>query len=160
MRRGRNAGAISWLDARSWRDGWRRRQRLHVCRQVPHLRRSQDELPGRHAVRTALCDRLIDLLYPSAVAPMAGHQRWAHAAAAVEMAACTVHLAEQLFAFRDGELVSLEPPPDRVRRERSAAVGEKAGDGNLVGSVTRTWGSVLLRRCVIGGDCKHRGKGD
>ena len=58
--------------------------------------RFQDELPGRHAVRTALRDGLIDLVHPSAVAPMTGHQRRAHAAAAVEMAARTVHLAEQL----------------------------------------------------------------
>src|ERR1700729_1326088 len=114
MRRGRNAGAISWLDARSWRDGWRRRQRLHVCRQVPYLLRLQDELPGRHPVRTALCDRLIDLLHPSAVAPMAGHQRRAHASAALEIASRTVHLVEELLAVRDGELVSLEPRSDRV----------------------------------------------
>src|ERR1700739_2624151 len=126
MRQGRNAGAISWLYARARRGGLRsprgggRRQRLYTCARAP------------------LWHRLIYLPTPPAVAPMPGHQRRAHAAAAVEMAARTVHLAEQLFAVRDGELVSLEPRSDRVRRERrSDAVGEKAGDGNLVGSAPR-----------------------
>src|ERR1700722_13013452 len=77
-----------------------------------------------------------------------------------KMAARSVHLVKQLFAVGDGELVSLEPLSDRVRRGRSAAVGKKASDGNFVGSTTRAWGSVLLRPCVIDSDGKHRGKGD
>src|ERR1700727_1029022 len=73
---------------------------------------------------------------------MTGQCRRAHAAAAVEMAAGTVHLVKQLLAVRNGELVSLKPPSDRVRR--SDAVGKKARDGNLVGSATPRLGQCLV----------------
>ena len=58
--------------------------------------------PGRHAIRSPLDERLVDLLEPAAIDPLVVHERRPHAAAAIGMAARAIVLAEQTLAADDG----------------------------------------------------------
>ena len=75
------------------------RQRADVGGELPDLVLGQLAAPRRHAVGAAFGDARRDLVDAAAVAPFVVHQRRAHAAAAVAVAADAVHLAEELLAL-------------------------------------------------------------
>ena len=76
-------------------------QRADIGGELPDLVVGQLPAPRRHAVGAAFGDRRGDLVDAPAVAPLVVHQRRAHAAAAMGMAADAIHLRVEQLALGD-----------------------------------------------------------
>ena len=109
------------------------RERTGVSRKLPDLLVRQKASEGRHPVRTPLANCGGDVLDRIAVNPDVIHERRAHAAASVEVAADAVHGAEQLLAGSDLLGIIHDAP----------AFGAFLGDGLI--SARREWHEGNLR---------------
>ena len=98
---GTGAGDLRGRVVRFRRDRLRQRQRSHVGGQLPQLLVGHLAAPGRHAIRPAFDQRLMDLLQAAAVDPHVVHEIRTHAAAAVRMAPRAVVLREEPLARID-----------------------------------------------------------
>src|SRR5436190_8138268 len=112
--------------------------RSHIGDELPDLVVGNASAERRHAVRPAFDDRSVDRLRLVAVAPLLVHQRRAHAAAAVGMAAAAVVPTKEPLALVHRERVFLEVRAIRrrlrTRTQRRAAAGkDRAHLGRVFG---------------------------